>query len=445
MWQDGRGRSRPAQFAFPEPAASQIVRENRTEQSIPPRAEIPVGWSDNGGRIPVSSWSRRMSFEFSPAKMVRLPAEGRVSRPAVRDPAPIGFGRFAAAGLALLLLGSGMGMTADPSLTVERLLDRPIITPGTHPSIGRNIQGPSLIRVPDWVPDPLGAYYLYFADHKGSYIRLAYADDLLGPWRVHPPGSLQIEKSHFPSEPPPVDRLKLEQAAAQRAATLGGNRLPHSLEKEFTATHIASPDVHVDNENRRIVMYFHGLEGFGRQVSRVALSTDGIDFQARPEILGRTYLRVFRHGGATYGIAMPGQVYRSRDGLSNFEPGPLLFNPDMRHCALLKRGSRLYVFWTQVGHAPERILLSLIDLSKPWEEWWETDPVDVLRPERAWEGAGEPVRPSIRSVAYGPVNQLRDPAIFEEDQRVFLLYAVAGESGIAIAEVHINDPALEQD
>jgi len=34
------------------------------------------------------------------------------------------------------------------------------------------------------------------------------------------------------------------------------------------------------------------------------------------------------------------------------------------------------------------------------------------------------------------VNQLRDPAIFEEDGRVWLLYAIAGESGIALAELH---------
>ena len=334
-----------------------------------------------------------------------------------------------------------MGCAKEPVVRVDRLLDSPIITPDTHQSIGQNIQGPSLIRVPEWVADPLGKYYLYFADHKGSYIRLAYADHLLGPWTVHPPGSLQIEKSHFPSEPPPVDREELERAMERRAATYGGNKLPHSIEKEFTATHIASPDVHVDEANRRIVMYFHGLEGFGRQVTRVALSDDGIDFQARPEILGRTYLRVFRHRGDTYGIAMPGQVYRSRseDGLSNFEEGPLLFNPDMRHCALLKRGDSLHVFWTQVGHAPERILLSTIDLSGPWEQWQETAAIEVLRPERPWEGADLPAEPSIRSVAYEPVNQLRDPAIFEEDGRVFLLYAVAGESGIAIAEVHFED------
>jgi hypothetical protein len=40
---------------------------------------------------------------------------------------------------------------------------------------------------------------------------------------------------------------------------------------------------------------------------------------------------------------------------------------------------------------------------------------------------------------YGQVNQLRDPAIFEENGRVYLLYAVAGESGIAIAEVLMGE------
>jgi hypothetical protein len=43
----------------------------------------------------------------------------------------------------------------------------------------------------------------------------------------------------------------------------------------------------------------------------------------------------------------------------------------------------------------------------------------------------------IRSEALSPepVNQLRDPAVFEEDGRRYLLYAVKGEAGIAIAEL----------
>ena len=77
-------------------------------------------------------------------------------------------------------------------MQVQRLLDQPIISPELHSSIGVNIQVPSAIRTPEWVEDRLGDYYLYFADHKGRYIRLAYADHLTGPWRIHPPGSLQL-------------------------------------------------------------------------------------------------------------------------------------------------------------------------------------------------------------------------------------------------------------
>ena len=55
-----------------------------------------------------------------------------------------------------------------------------------------------------------------------------------------------------------------------------------------------------------------------------------------------------------------------------------------------------------------------------------------------WEGARAPRVPSVRSTAYGLVNQLRDPAIFLEDGKIYLLYAVAGESGIAIAGVTLS-------
>jgi hypothetical protein len=314
-----------------------------------------------------------------------------------------------------------------------RLLDRPIISPDLHPSIGRNIQGPSAIRLPDWITDRLGDYYLYFADHKGRYIRLAYADRLTGPWTIHSPGSLQLEKSCFLTEPP---KPTPEQVAFHEARfKAAGIQLSHDVLSEITTPHIASPDVHVDPSARRIIMYYHGLDGVGTQVTRVALSRDGIDFEAQPEVLGRNYMRIFRHDGMTYALAMPGLFYRSKDGLHDFEPGPTLFNPNMRHSAVLKRNGELLVFWTQVGHAPERILLSRIDLRGHWSGWKEGPAVEILRPERSWEGADAPLVPSIRSTAYGSVNQLRDPAILEEDGRVYLFYAVAGESGIAIAEL----------
>lgn len=196
-------------------------------------------------------------------------------------------------------------------LHVKRLGDGPIVGPDTHPSIGENIQGPSLIRVPDWIEDPLGRYYLYFADHKGKYIRLAYADELTGPWQIHPPGSLHLKESLFPTDPPPVPADGGAEAMASSRASMPGKR-SHDFNTEATTTHIASPDVHINGKERRIVMYFHGLEAFAKQATRVAVSENGIDFTAKPEILGRTYFRAFRHRNAVYAIAMPGQLYRSR-------------------------------------------------------------------------------------------------------------------------------------
>jgi hypothetical protein len=351
---------------------------------------------------------------------------------------PLLFRRFSLLTLLLLSLFAGIEATAqsDPGrLTVTRLLDRPIIGPDLHPSLGLNIQGPSLVKVPDWVEGRLGEYYLYFADHKGSYIRLAYADALTGPWQVHVPGSLQIGESYFPSEPPPISEEELAELVRRRGAT--GESYSHDLAAEFTMPHIASPDLHIDETNRRFIMYYHGLAGPGRQVTRVATSTNGIDFTAQPQELGRTYLRAFRHDGITYAMSMPGQFYRSEDGFTNFETGPLLFNPDMRHAALLSRGNTLYVFWTQVGDVPEHIKLSTIELGGDWMQWQTTHWGEVLRPDYDWEGAAAPLEPSVRSTAYGFVNQLRDPAIYEEGDDIYLLYTVGGEAGIAIARVEL--------
>ena len=323
-------------------------------------------------------------------------------------------------------------------MRVERVVDAPIVDASSDPSIGTNIQGPSLIRVPEWIANPLGRYYLYFADHKGRHIRLAYADALAGPWRIYVPGSLRLEASHFLQEPPRADPDVVAEIESHRRAS-GALPLQHDLLTELTTPHIASPDVHVDVNKQRILMYYHGLEGLGQQASRVALSNDGINFKALPELLGKTYMRAFSWQGMTYVLAMPGIFYRSQDGLSAFEQGPVLFNPEMRHCAVLRRGNVLSVFWTQVHEAPERIYLSTVDLVPDWHAWRESERVEVMRPERAWEGADAPLEPSVRSVAYGHVNQLRDPAIYVEEDAVYLAYAVAGEAGIGLARIWLPE------
>lgn len=130
-------------------------------------------------------------------------------------------------------------------LKVARSPHNPIIHPGSDEAILGNINGPSLIRMPDWVENPLGRYYLYFAHHQGKFIRMACADDVMGPYKVHTPGVLQIADTLF-------------------------------------ERHIASPDVHVDHQARVIRMFYHGAGFTGTkhedlgQNTCYAESTDGL-------------------------------------------------------------------------------------------------------------------------------------------------------------------------
>jgi hypothetical protein len=294
---------------------------------------------------------------------------------------------------------------------VRRLAQNPIIRPEMLPKDdGKNINGPSLIRVPAWVDRPLGKYYLYFAHHRGGYIRMAYADALEGPWKIHEPGTLKVRD-------------------------LG-----------FATNHIASPDVVADDERRELRMYFHApFKGAG-QMTFVAVSKDGLAFTSRPAPLGIFYFRVFRWDGWWYAMAKGGKLYRSRDGLSQFEEGPNPFpggekrdkwadSPGPRHVAVQVRDKSLLVCYTSIGDAPERVFRCTIDLTKDWKQWRTSPAEEILKPETPYEGADLPVKRSASGPVHGRENALRDPGLFVEDGRTYLLYSVAGESGIAIAEI----------
>ncbi|PBB37074.1 hypothetical protein [Mesorhizobium sp. WSM3868] len=296
-------------------------------------------------------------------------------------------------------------MTSMLGLSAERR--GPLITPDMLPGDeGASINGPSLVRMPAWATGRLATYHLYFAHHNGTYIRLAYSDTLQGPWSVHPGGVLSLG------------------------------------ECPFLRDHIASPDVHVDEQTRRIVMYFHGPERHGReQTTSAATSVDGLYFNPSPQALGPFYARIFRHDGWWYGLFGTGSIRlrRSIDGLSGFEEGPVVLPGSgrvrPRHVAVQKNGDLLIVYYTRKGDAPERVIYGSIDLSKEWRRWVVRGRTELLRPGTDYEGAGLPVRRSKAGVARSKENGLRDPAIFEEDGRTWLLYAIAGESGIALAEI----------
>ena len=338
--------------------------------------------------------------------------------------------------LGAAVVATGVVMPVRGQVKVARLTQNPLITVKSSPSLGTNVNGPTVIRVPGWVPQPLGAYYMYFANHMGEHIRLAYADAITGPWKVHEPGVLHVrDTAMFRPQPDPKETL------------------------EDFYTHIASPEILVDSDRRRFVMWFHGWWTNGEQwpaepaaarawaqkngysqLTQAAESSDGVTFVAAPAITRAPYLRVFRHDGYYYGLSRLGRLSRSKAPLDSFELGPNPFRDGsyagrIRHVALMVRGRTLTVFFTAIGDAPERVMMSTIALDGDWSEWRASPPVEVLRPEMPYECASLPDAASESGDIAVPVRQIRDPFVFEDNGRAYLFYAICGEQGIAAAEI----------
>lgn len=324
---------------------------------------------------------------------------------------------------------------------------------------GGNINGPSVIRVPDWIPpeeraDPQARYYMYFAHHKGRYIRMAWARTVEGPWQLY----------HADSTVPDGRRGVLDMGVARELPL--GNGLT-------IVKHIASPDVHVDDESKRIIMYFHGpveYEGQRKALQKtfVATSRWGLEFRPwiQPVILAGAYLRVLSVRGILQGLtdewhytahdpltawATPSDFDYESD-LWQMQKTRILAFPepgaearagsshrlmDIRHMAVYLSGTTLYVFFTVIGDAPERILATRIDVGQP--DWMrhppQEPPTEILRPELTWEGAGVPLAASKKGAQFKLENALRDPFIFQDEGRLYLFYAAGGERAIGLAEL----------
>jgi hypothetical protein len=324
----------------------------------------------------------------------------------------------------LLLVTASSGQKID----FKRFDKNPIITADMLGPDGDNINGPSLMRAPEWLPNKLGKYYLYFAHHKGKYIRLAYADDLKGPWKIYKPGTLQLTDCRCQHGPAKAE-ASVRHEGAENA--------------EDQVTHVASPDVHIDNAKKQVIMYFHcplSNNGKNGQYTLRATSGNGIDFKADTTILGVSYFRVFKWKAYHYALARNSKFSRSKDGITEFKEGPNAFNKvqnpsTLRHAAVKIEGDTLYTFYSRVGDTPERILLSKIKLTDDWNSWTPTPPVTIAQPETSYEGADLPLTASKGGLYYGLVRQLRDPYVFEENGKWYLLYTTAGENAIGIGEL----------
>ena len=332
-------------------------------------------------------------------------------------------------------------MRYDPKLNTRigqavRCHGAPIISEQTHGGVDlsdlgeaplSNINGPRVIRVPEWVTDRLGKYYLYFAHHKGTSIRLAYAHHMLGPWVVHPNPVLTVEHSLFVTK---------DLDPNSRSDWVNG--------PDYLYAHIASPDVHVVQNAKQILMFFHGLLPDGDQQTRLAASENGRSFSAAPPLLGPSYLRAFQWRGGWYSTHLWGDVGM----FESLSTSPKIFphrtlppqitgspSEKIRHGHICQVGEHVHFVFSRVGDTPECILHCPIELSDDPQDWRFGPVTKLLNPDETWEGFGRDPVKSTEGSALGWISELRDPCLFYDEGRLWLLYSGGGERGIGVAEM----------
>lgn len=332
---------------------------------------------------------------------------------------------FTVSVFALFLLASTCTFAQNSPYEVIRLNNGdPIINPkmfkgwfdrpnaGKDGGGGSNINGPSLIRVPDWIPDdkradPTAQYYLYFAHHAGDYIRMAWATTIEGPYTLFDDyDDVREEEGEGTVKP---ENLGIRGVLDNAEANIYFDAPTNS--NYIKENHLASPDVIVDDANQRIIMYFHSGSSYfvnnveqNDQVTWVSTSPYGLEFNyslepgdsgydanyaghgIQPVHLGSSYFRVFEYGGNMYALDNGGKFNRALDAsnpwaipnghdftthLWDQNPEHVFQNANpesssilrVRHTGVRVKGGELHVFYSRRGDIQERIQLAIIDLT----------------------------------------------------------------------------------
>lgn len=350
-----------------------------------------------------------------------------------------------------------------------------------------NISEPSVIRVPDWIEsadraDPSAEYYMYFAAHHGGFIRLAWAEDIEGPWNLY-----DMEPDVAPEELGVLSVWGGEVIDVGQGVEIRPGECEPGRRKY--RQHASGPFAMADDANQQILLYW-GVgtcvwlddELFG-SMQLLAVSPDGLDFNdgIQPAAMGKAFMKLFRSGDEYWGISNQAKVLSPPDpqsptgGYEDVPVGELVFArtvpPDMHACLFDDQpspsdaprvrhsdihpmpgddGETLWWFYSVKGyseidgeHQPEQIMFT--ELRRGANDCWGADwPGEVvLRAAPGWECGEMEVTSGVAGESGRfdrAVNNLRDPDFFiDDDGDMYVFYAGCGEKGIGMVRLELQE------
>ena len=277
-----------------------------------------------------------------------------------------------------------------------------------------NINGPCINIVQD---DLSNHFELYFADHRGKFIRRAISDNILGPFKIKLIPELTIDYLSF-----------------------------------FTSAHnhIASPFIFLfKNEIWMVVhapcsIYNCQRSFFFKFVNSkwmVLASDNFLPFYAKSIVIEEQILFICK-GGDVFKSQNPIGPYEKIGNIFNYAGFDTWHNYDSaaRHFGLFyyKREEIIIICFSRIGVKQESIeylLMSSNDLINGSFSKKEYEIKKLLYPVKDWEGAHLDKTKSKAGASDHYENALRDPDLFLFDNNLYLFYSFGGERGIGAVQI----------
>lgn len=274
-----------------------------------------------------------------------------------------------------------------------------IITPDmfSNKMDGLNINGPCLIKVPNFIKNPIGKYYLYFGHHCGQHIRLAYSDNIEHGYKIFEGGVLNISQI-------------------------------------YGYDHLSSPEIIVNHETSEIELYYHCPYKHNKidpQSTFCARSNDGINFVSDKNMcFPYPYYRQFKHNNNIIGLAME-KIQNESHTVVFYNNKTKKILKMSRHVSMFILNNTIYLLYSTVGNTPEHIQICQLLIHE--DNCYTVNESSLFFPTLEYETSGKKPTQSKYGMSNG-ICELRDPYAYIEDTDIYILYTVGGEKGIAIAK-----------